>query len=69
MSAKESKKNNFGFLKKFLFLAVVIGIVVVISYIGKYIYNKYLEYNNGKDEIKIYVNDDKMIYYEWFVLD
>lgn len=64
MSNKNGEKIKFAGLRKFLFFAIVVGVVVVISYIGKYIYNKYLEHNNGKDELKIYVDDNKMIYFE-----
>ena len=63
MSSKERKNVNDG-IRKFLFVAIVICIVVVISYIGKYIYEKYLEYSNGRDEVNIYVDDNKMIYFE-----
>lgn len=64
MARKEVKNEKMEAFKKFIFIAVVIAVVTGIAYIGKYIYKVYLENNQGKDELKIYVDDNKMIYFE-----
>ena len=64
MARKEVKNGKMETFKKFIFIAIVIAVVTGIAYIGKYIYNVYLEHNQGKDELKIYVDDNKMIYFE-----
>lgn len=51
------KENPFG---KFVFVLVIIAVVVVISYIGKYINNLYNEYVQNKNQVDIY--DDIDIY-------
>ena len=50
--AKKKKQTKNTTLKKFVFIPVVILIVVAISYLGKYIYNRYLEFEkNNKVEL------------------
>lgn len=64
MARKEVKNGKMETFKKLVFIAIVIAVVTGIAYIGKYIYSVYLENNQGKDELKIYVDDSKMIYFE-----
>lgn len=61
---RKNKKKNKSALKKFVFIPIVIILVVAISYLGKYIYNRYLEFEKN-NQVEIYKeenNDEVEIY-------
>ena len=48
---KELKENKCA---RFAFILVVVVLVIIISYFGKYIYNKYLEFEESNKQVEIY---------------
>lgn len=49
---KKEVKENKG--ARFIFILIVIVLVIIISYLGKYIYNKYLEFEESNKQVEIY---------------
>lgn len=62
--AKKKMQTKNTTLKKFIFIPVVVLIVIAISYLGKYIYNRYLEFEkNNKVENDIQENTEQVQIY------